>query len=318
MFDIVFGCDRSYVDHLVVTITSIYCNLPHPRDLRIWVLNEGISSAEQKRIAASLSSFGSINIRFESIDGSALAKAPISNHVSRATYYRLLIPEIIPREVSRVLYLDCDIIAEHDIREIFAADIRGRSIGAVSNPGFHRWDDLQMDRNAGYFNAGVMLIDMDKWRQNDVSGAALELIRTIPGKLLNWDQDALNIALQGAWAPLEPHWNQQSSFFGLGPHGSEALGYAPIPWRSALEVPRIIHYSTSSKPWHFANDHPFKARYHHYRKIAGLGPIGGRPTSWRGLLVRMAKVFIAPRHRENVQRFFGKVNDRSKAREHGK
>jgi lipopolysaccharide biosynthesis glycosyltransferase len=105
------------------------------------------------------------------------------------------------------------------------------------------------------------------------------------GALRYWDQDAINSVIAGRWTALPPAWNQQHYFQEIEP---ASLGYEPEAWQRALEQPSIVHFTGGSKPWHAKNQHPFRARYHHYRRRIGLSPLWLRPSH---LAEMLRKVF---------------------------
>ena len=156
------------------------------------------------------------------------------------TYYRLAVGQI---PVSRVLYLDCDIIVRKDIRELFNTDLRGKIIGAVPDvtpaKNFSTW--LEMP-NIKYFNAGMLVIDVDLWRKNGIEIKLLRFLRENSQKVVFLDQDALNAIL---WDYCEI--GSKYNFIPLFSDG----------------IPSIVHFA-SGKPWFFLSDLPYRAEYIYY------------------------------------------------------
>lgn len=291
--DVVFCCDESYVEHLSVAIVSLYANAKEKARLRCWVLSTGFSSIAQHKVEAVGSRFET-DIRFVTIDKSLLSGAPVTGHLSIATYYRILIPAVLPETVRKVLYLDCDLVVEADVGPLFEVEMGSYCVGAIINPGFGRWDQLGIKQNSGYFNAGVLLIDLPRWKTERVSQRVLDYIKSNADNLIAHDQDALNAVLAGAWVRLDPRWNQQSSFV---QKGRQEFGLTTLQWKTVLRAPYIIHYSSSSKPWHYRNDHPMGRRYHKYRDLAGLPPLVLRPHGIRDVLVKLMKNVLPHRLR---------------------
>jgi lipopolysaccharide biosynthesis glycosyltransferase len=99
-------------------------------------------------------------------------------YISKLTYARFLTPQIFPATVSRVLYLDCDILVLDDLGKFCTTDLERHLLGAI-----HDGLDVQIKRNAvqlnvprvrDYFNAGVLLIDLDQWREKQIVETALD------------------------------------------------------------------------------------------------------------------------------------------------
>jgi lipopolysaccharide biosynthesis glycosyltransferase len=166
---------------------------------------------------------------------------PVTQHVSKMTYARLLIPRVFPESVRKILYLDVDIIVLNGINALWETDIDGYVVGAVSDTispllekGYPSAAGLPHVQD--YFNAGILLIDLNRWRNEHVSEKAFDYLAQHP-QTPYWDQDALNLACDGLWKKLDPRWNFQSHF---GTNIAE-MNPEQRPW--------IVHFISSTKPW---------------------------------------------------------------------
>lgn len=264
--------DENYADHAAVMLASVFANISKPRSLKVWVVANGLA-ARSRRLLARVVRRGRGQIGFLTIDAAPLKDAPCDGHITLASYYRLLAPLYLPEEVDRFLYLDSDVVVEDDIASLFAVDLAGNVLAAVGNPCGWR-AEIGLPPETRYFNAGVMMVDHRRWQAERVSERVIEVIAEKAGVLRYWDQDALNCVIAGRWTVLEPLWNQQHYFRNMAPG---VIGYGPEQWKRALEQPSLIHFTGDSKPWHVKNRHPFRSRYHHYRRRAGLLPLWLRP-----------------------------------------
>ena len=192
---------------------------------------------------------------------SQLRNVPTSGHLTEATYYRLLLPELLPRSVRRVIYLDCDLVVRRDVAELWQCDLGQHSTAAVLEPRAHHHRDVGLRSETDYFNAGVLLLDLSAWREQHIHRRALEFATKFPGHLRYHDQDALNHVLDGRWQRLDSRWNQQFKFF---VHTSRRLKLDRALVRRVRHDPFIIHFTTASKPWHSSNDHPWRRDYYVY------------------------------------------------------
>jgi lipopolysaccharide biosynthesis glycosyltransferase len=174
------------------------------------------------------------------------------------TYARLLIPYIFQKTVSRILYLDADILVLGDLRPLWSTDLHGAILGAVPD----RWAERIKLREPGlesvplvreYFNAGVLLVDLNRWRDEQVSEKALKYLARHPQSPFS-DQDALNAVCDGYWARLNPRWNSQN-------HGTKNR----LQEMSSEQRPIIVHFSSSAKPWKPDSLSPSAAFYDSYR-----------------------------------------------------
>ncbi|WP_420348107.1 glycosyltransferase family 8 protein [Pelagibius sp.] len=282
---LVFGVDGSYSQHLAVTLVSLLENNPaNAFDILAITLNMGgEDEAKLQRIVAGNSR---VSLRFQPFDIERYRHFRTDNHISHASYLRIFIPEILPADVERVLYLDCDLVVQADLAPLWASDLGGRTIGAVHNPFFVRHGDLAMSPGADYFNAGVLLMDLARWRRLGATERLVRFIETHHAHLYAHDQDALNAVFEGDITELPPHWNFQTAMLWCEP---EALSMSYRAFRELLLTPGIIHYTTPSKPWHFQNTHPHKDVYYQYLAKTPYHDFRPRDVSLAGVLRRIAQ-----------------------------
>lgn len=100
--------------------------------------------------------------------------------------------------MEKLIYLDCDIIVRHSIAKLYDIDIEDYLLGAVyhndklsvNNGAFKR---LHIPVEQGYFNAGVLLINLKKWREEHIYEKSIEFLRNNSESIVNHDQDVLNV-----------------------------------------------------------------------------------------------------------------------------
>jgi lipopolysaccharide biosynthesis glycosyltransferase len=239
---LVLACDEAYAMPLATTLRSIAdSNRAHwPLDVR--VITDGMSDAARERILRSLPD-GAVQLHWTVVDLAMFRQFDVLDHVSRMTYARLLIPHLLDESVSRVLYLDTDILVLGDLAPLWRADLGGAPVGAVAD--FHVDADLKSPRPGqpagvpqvrNYFNAGVLLLDLPECRRRRIAEHALDYLRA-NARTPYSDQDALNVAADGQWTPLAPTWNFQNH------HCTR------IDRMTEARRPAIVHFITSSKPW---------------------------------------------------------------------
>jgi lipopolysaccharide biosynthesis glycosyltransferase len=110
----------------------------------------------------------------------------------------------------------------------------------------------------------VLVVDLDRWRREDIGAQAIAVARNEPHRITWWDQCALNIVLRGRWMPLDQKWNLQTN--AIGPYEPyEKFGVNPTPEGLAkLRAATVIHFTNRTKPWQYLCEHPAKPRYWHY------------------------------------------------------
>jgi lipopolysaccharide biosynthesis glycosyltransferase len=257
--NVLTSTDKQYARHLGVMLNSLFTSSSIGTIFTITVLDGGISKKDIAKLTR-LADAHQASIKFVAMDRYRYEHYPLSNHIRQAAYYRISMSEILDSSVRKVLYLDCDIIINQDITELWETDFNGCAVAAVEEPHFDRHMDLHLPADALYFNSGVMLVNLDRWREERIGDKAHDFIRLQPDVLMLHDQDALNAVLYGKWLPLHPKWNLQTNMFELRPLSS----YSEQAVVEAVAHPAIIHFTTSSKPWHYMNEHRYRDEYFKY------------------------------------------------------
>ena len=177
----------------------------------------------------------------------------VSAGLSRAAYARLAIAEILPGDVSRAIYLDGDLIVTDDIKKLFMHDMGDMPIAGTMDLGIMASSKrrreknivIGLERNEPYFNSGVLLMDIKKWRDEDYGATLIQ--DATAHKYPHHDQDVLNKIFMGKWSVLPLRWNVIPPVYQL--HMKILLhgGYRAMAME-ARERPAIIHYAGGYKP----------------------------------------------------------------------
>jgi len=253
---LVAAADEAYAGPASLALLSAaqFTTLP----VRCALLADNLTSATTKRVQAA---FARANIALQLVElpddlFGGLYGIP---GISRTTYARLFLSRIEPA-AERLLWLDADTLTVASIDELLSIDLRGAPVAAaqdivvpfVSSPyGVNAWQRLGIPPGTGLFQAGVMLIDLAKWREQQIEARTLEFVRTAPDETTLADQGPLNAILAGNWLPLEPKWNLRAR---------TRLSFAFGGWfvsRAGIHRPQVVsilHFAGGRKPWR--RDHP--------------------------------------------------------------
>jgi len=250
--NILMAADDNYAQHLGVTLISALENTKNPELFDITVLDGGISDTTKKLLTGAVEKYGA-HIDVKKVELKNPEKYVVYGHISIAAYYRILLPEVYPPDTKKIIYLDCDVIVNHDLMDMTKVDLQGKIIGAVPEVHNGRMADTgQPDKP--YFNSGILLIDFQKWIENNTTETVLEFIFNNPDKLVYWDQDALNFCLIDKWFPLDIEWNYMREYVLKNKNWKNAKKY----------IPHIVHYSNKTKPWHYYSKNPYDYLYFKY------------------------------------------------------
>ena len=166
--------DDNYVMPMTVTIGSAFKNLKSESSrISLYVIDGGIRPSTKEKAEATLKS-DRLEITWLRPDPEKLKVVP--QNVVIAYYYRLLMAEILPQEISKVIYLDADMVVLGDLQELWDMDMEDSFVLAATNgnslstaPGLSNYEQLGLDSNAAYFNAGLLVANLDKWREANLT-----------------------------------------------------------------------------------------------------------------------------------------------------
>lgn len=168
-------------------------------------------------------------------------------HVTSATYLRFLAADLLPDE-STCLYLDGDAIVRRDPSAVFQTDMSNTTLAAVQSRvapylasvgGVGHWFELGLPSTHPYFNAGVLLMNLDRWRELDVTDRLTDYLRRYGSEILHGDQEAMNAVLCEDWIVLDRTWNYIT-------HVSESFLQHP---EAEPADPHVVHFAGRRKPW---------------------------------------------------------------------
>lgn len=267
---ILCATDDAYVPYYGIMLTSLFENNRN-ECFSVHILTSGLredSITLLKKVTARYQH----TISFVSINASDFSDCPIrpGDHVTMATYYRLMAASVLPEAIDKILWLDGDLIVNGSITSLWETDLTHFAVAAVTDESFVKpeiYQRLQLNPEVPYTSAGVLLINLDYWRKHDVTNRFMECIRQQQDRLLFHDQDTLNIVLQHEKIVLPLTWNYQTGFF-----TSWSFPVFPVPFQQEIlhtaDNPRIIHYSGPSKPWFKNNIHPYRSFYDNYKALS--------------------------------------------------
>ena len=269
---IVACTDTNYVMPCGVMFHSI-CKNNSDEEIIFYVIIDGSVTEENKNSLQKVVSGYMVRkeLIFYQINGDKINSLPrldSSNpkaYISKATYYRLFLTEILPDYIDKVLYLDVDMVVERSLRELWAINLRDKGIAGIpdySEGGPDRYFRLHYSMAYGYFNAGVLLINLKKWRDENILQQFMEFLECHGDWIKLHDQDVLNRIFHQDKVNLPIKYNLQEGHL---------LKYPMYDyWRYEAELlearknPVIIHY-TDNKPWWKKCQNPYKYEFLKYK-----------------------------------------------------
>ena len=237
------ACDDNYAPFLC---TTMYSMLLHTKSkIDFYVMDGGISQESKELITESLKKFKHKHIKYIDMSQFDLSRFPNLRHYSLNTFSRYFIPELMP-DLGKIIYIDVDVIVKDDIAELYKQKLGKYMVGAVLED-FYAGNYTKLKEKIWplykggdhYFNAGVLLLDVQKMIKTKCSEKLVDLTVKLFDKLNCPDQDVFNIIFDGNFKVLDYRYN-------FMPDHWDRL-QAKHPEITTVD-PLVIHY-TGKKPW---------------------------------------------------------------------
>lgn len=274
--DFLYCSDENYAPYLGISILSLLEHNRAAARIRILVVSDGIGAENLARLTRTVESFGE-GRELVLVDGAETVKhlqalQATAYRGGHAANLRLFFSDYIPSDVERMLYLDCDTLVCDDLTELFATDLGGAPAAWVQDSLTEDYKQaLGFGAEEPYFNSGVLLVDVPRWRADRCHEELLEIMQKPEYRGACPDQDLLNFLLRGRAAVLAPRYNFQTTHqlcadriwfacnAGKGYYTAEELD-------AARKSPAILHtYRFLGQfPWHHGNLHPAKGLFWSY------------------------------------------------------
>jgi len=260
--NIVCTIDNNYIRHCAVMLRSLREH-EAGNDLHIYIVHEALDPLERAKFVGYLGTFLP-SVSLLQVEPDLLSDFPVFGHISIATYFRLLLPSILPPILKRVLFIDSDVLINGSLRELWHTPMKGHAMAAATDRNLEmQRKRLHLAPDSAYFNAGMMLIDLDQWRNDNVLERGMTFAKDNVHILNNWDQDVLNHLFEKRVLLVHQRWNAMSHLWGLDPAWLEARGGLNQEEQEAHDAPVVIHFAGGgfAKPWNYRCPHPWKERY---------------------------------------------------------
>lgn len=248
---IAFGVDGFYVAAMAITILSIVST--NPQTAFVFHVVTAALSSEDLKLLERLAGQLKITVQVHNLDQDSFALIPDKKSPTYAIYYRLFLCSFLKGRVSRVLYLDSDIVCLRALPPLPELDDAVAAVVLDTEQGDR---NTAIGRGAGepYFNSGVMYINVDRWNELNVTHKTIECLAK--GSVFRFpDQDALNLILAGKIVVLDSQWNKMWEVFRANPDtcvDTIFLHYAGqkpwLQWNAAFLDPPFAQYLDHS-PW---------------------------------------------------------------------
>ncbi|GLC87812.1 glycosyltransferase family 8 protein [Lysinibacillus piscis] len=253
--------NKQFIQHMCVMLQSLITNTNE--NVFVHILHTELDENDQYFIQNLFKNQKKITVNFYHVEKNLLENIPIiADSLTIETLFRLLLPMELPVDIDKVLYIDSDIVIKDDIYDIYKIDLKNYYLAAVVDVYEKILETIKFDNILNYFNAGFILINLKKWREEKFLDRCLKFANQYPERIQLADQDVLNGVLNGEWMRLPLKWNLVRNFVDNKENYYKYFSHEEI--EDALNNPSIIHYTSAKKPWKLLDDHPYKEEYFIY------------------------------------------------------
>lgn len=278
--NVIWSTSDSYSEIAATSITSLLDNSQNVEKINVYVIDMGISSVHRSWIEEIVERYHRKLIWIEKLDIESISGMHIDVgrwHIS--TFSRLFLSHVLPEEIKKIIYIDCDMIIRHSLKELWEMDMDDAWVMSADDCRGKRYrDNIGIPRESLYTNNGLMVIDLEAWDRNNVESLFIDFIKRYNGDITYMDQGVLN----GVFQPLNKikllplSYNAQTACYDLGYKGLELCrnpiwAYTEEEFNKGIEDPYIVHFTTcfmsGTRPWFKNDNHPYRGEFLKYRNM---------------------------------------------------
>ncbi|WP_417801196.1 glycosyltransferase family 8 protein [Tenacibaculum sp.] len=261
IYNILLTSNDSFSQHCGVCIISLLKN-NIKSNFHIVVAGVSLSNESKNNLFKCIEGFNNVQLEIIDFSSERLQPFPLINQYNKDIYLRFWVDEFFGKQEKRVLYIDSDTIVVGDISELFELTYDDFVIGAVDIPFSDSHNRCHLPTEYNYFNSGVLLFNLDAWREGQYRDVLLQFLIDNEEIALNPDQDALNGVLHKQRYSLDYTFNVITPFFRRNSFAK--LGDKEL--KRVRNNAKIVHFNGRARPWYYTCNHPYQKMYFKYLK----------------------------------------------------
>ncbi len=228
----------NYTEYCVTTMTSIVANKTD-ENIVFHIIDGGLSEASKQKILK----VPDCEVVFDKVNTDMFKQYKQADYYPVTILFTMILPDIV--NVDKLLYLDCDLVVNSSLKELWQMDIEDNYLIAVEDAnGVKYAKKFGLKKGSKFFNTGMMLINCKKWRENNIPQRAIEIALEKTGSAWGYDQTVLNQLFEGNVKYVDLKWNLQYCPINVYPTYDSKDEY-----RNAIKSANIVHFVGDYKPW---------------------------------------------------------------------
>ena len=278
--NVAYHCSDTFSSVLAVSMVSIMENNKGMDDISFYVLEKQMSDDSKQKLNKLVASYNRKLVLIPMPDmqkdfGFKIAR--VRKKWILDSYCRLFLGTLLPGDIERVLYLDCDTLCHGCLQDFWDLELNGNyCAGVIDAVGENYYKLFEMNATSKYCNSGIILFDLRKWREDRMEDKVAQYVREHNGYVFFMEQSVMNIVLQDKIKILHPKYNVYTLISGMKYRDLKLLRhcnrfYSEIECNEAKSEPRLIHltnlFLVKGRPWYDGNEHPYRDLFLEYRAL---------------------------------------------------
>lgn len=271
--NIVYSCDDNYAQHTGVSIISLLENNKHFDEINIYIVDNDIKNENKIKLNDIANRYKRKISYIDFKKYKEKLKLNMEWDISISSYARLFLTSMLPKSIERVLYFDCDSVIIKSLDELWNENIDNYYIAAVEDTVSNSIKkSVGIDKTERYINAGMLLMNLKKMRENNIEKKFLEFIDKYNGNVIHHDQGVINGVLYKNIKIISPKFNLMTIYYTMSRdeiieyYGISGEFYSQNEIDEAINNVVYIHYTPgfTTRPWVKGCKHPKKYIYLKY------------------------------------------------------
>lgn len=265
-----YAADDNYARHLGKSMLSLFESNKAFANIEVFVLDCGIEDVNKNKLISIAKDYKR-DISFVSMEKyvASLELNMGTRKIAIASYARLFLASVIPESFNKVLYLDCDTIVLEDLRKMWSIDIEAYMLAGVRDTvDKYFLKKIGLTQDDYYINAGIVIINLESWRKENLQEKLLAFIKEYDGKVPHHDQGTINAICNKRILVIAAKYNVTSNFYSFSSETIKKIYsmkdyYSQMDLDEARQKPGILHFTTGlvGRPWEENCSHPMKEKY---------------------------------------------------------
>lgn len=291
--NVMYAADDNYAEVAGISIESLLENNKGISDLVVYFVEDEISRINKTRLENTVKKYGRKLVFIAKPDIRALCGTELLTlRWSDSAYSRLYLDLLLKDypEVRKILYLDCDTLIMDSLYDLWNEDVDGY-LGAAVLECMSNMHKRILGKKAkdNYVNTGVILFNVDMWKNENISRICTDFIKKYKGKTEYVDQGVINGTVSNRFKIIDPRYNLTAMSWDLTyeemqVYRKPSFGYDKETWENAVNNPAVIHFTTSFlsvRPWLIGSSTPYTELWDSYHDRSEWKEYGKRENNKR-------------------------------------